>query len=294
MSATGVVVVTYGSPHLLDEHLAAIAWAEGTVVVVVDNLASAGDRAAVADRCTAHGWEFVPMPGNLGFGIACNRGAEVAFARGCDVVLLLNPDASGRPEVLEALAEQCRTDPMAMAAPVLERGNGRPAASWRTLDLVRGRNTRRAGFDGTAEGDWLGAACLAVGRPLWEAMGGFDEGYFLYWEDVDLSRRAHEVGGRLIPRPDLVARHDVGATQTTGTRAKTPLYVYWNCRNRLRYAALHQTRREILTWLLHTPRESVRIAQRGGRRALLTRPSLQWATIRGTVAGLVAVVRESR
>ncbi len=295
MSRLGVVTVTYGSAHLLDEHLGRTSWPADTLVVVVDNFASAADRTAVEERCTEHGWEFVAMPGNPGFGAGCNSGAAVAFGGGCDVVLFLNPDASGPPEVFAALADQCRQDPLAMAAPTLLQADGRPGTSWHHLDETRGRNVRREGFDGTAPGDWLGAACLAVGRPLWDAVGGFDEGYFMYWEDVDLSRRVHDVGGRLIPRPDLVARHDVGATQTTATRSKSPFYVYWNCRNRLRYAALHATRRQLAGWLLDTPRQSLRIAMRGGgRRGLLASPSLQWATVKGTLAGVVTLRRRVR
>ena len=292
MSRTGVVTVTFGSPHLLDDHLATIDLPPGTLVVVVDNFSTAANRAAVAERCKRYGWTFVPVAGNPGFGGGSNRGAAVALALGCDVVVLLNPDCSCSREVFDALVAEARADPMAMAGPALRRSDGRVTTSWQTVDH-RGRNIARPGFDGTWERDWLSTACVALGRPLWEATGGFDERYFLYWEDVDLARRVHEAGGRVVPRPDLEAVHDAGATQHA-ERSKSPLYIDMNCRNRLRYAALHETRAAQLRWLLNTPVASWKIARRAGYRNLFTSWSLQWAAIRGTVVGLALLARGRR
>ncbi len=71
-------------------------------------------------------------------------------------------------------------------------------------------------------------------RELWDLVGGFDESYFLYWEDVDLSWRIVAAGGRLAVAEDLTAFHAVGATQAGSTKSAT--YVYYSARNRLRFA----------------------------------------------------------
>ena len=121
-------------------------------------------------------------------------------------------------------------------------------------------------------------------------LGGFDDAFFLYWEDVDLSWRCREAGGRICVRNDLSIVHSVGGSQQeTG---KSPSYVYYNCRNRMVFAAKHLRRRTVLAWLVRSPGYAWRVVQRGGRRALIRRPlSLPWAALRGTAAGSIAALR---
>ena len=131
-----------------------------------------------------------------------------------------------------------------------------------------------------------------VHEELWQRLGGFDDAYFLYWEDVDLSWRCREVGGRLGVRTDLSVVHSVGGTQRDV--GKSPIYVYYNCRNRMVFAAKHLPRRTVVDWLVRSPGYAWRVVQRGGLRDLARRPfPLIWAAFRGTAAGSITALRSS-
>ncbi|MHA3703894.1 glycosyltransferase [Jatrophihabitans sp. YIM 134969] len=284
-----IVVVNYGAAHLVEPNLLRAAPA-ATTVVVVDNLASAADRAAVRVAADRHGWELVLSPGNVGFGAAVNAGVARATALGSSRFLVLNPDATADPEVVAALADHVDEHRMSLVSPRIERP-GR-AKAWFVGNVVdpRSGDVRRDPSLGAADDTWgwLTGACLAFHEQVWNAAGGFDERYFLYWEDIDLSRRVVEAGGTLTVRSDLVAWHDVGGTQSEEAPAgtgKSPVYVYRNCCNRLRFAAYHLGRRERLGWLLRTPVASAKIALRSGPRVALRSPATMWAAIRGSLVG---------
>jgi hypothetical protein len=93
-------------------------------------------------------------------------------------------------------------------------------------------------------------------------------------------------------RPDLVGRHDAGGTQGARRgRAKSARYYYFNARNRLRFAARHLPRRQLLRWLASTPRVSLEILLQGGRRQLLRSPVPLLAVTAGAAAGVTHAVR---
>ena len=128
---------------------------------------------------------------------------------------------------------------------------------------------------------------MAFGRELFDGIGGYDEQYFLYWEDVDFSIRAGRAGAHLQVRDDLIAQHDEGGTQGERQgRAKSNAYYRYNCRNRLLFAARHLGVRRRVDWMMLTPRESWQILLDGGRRQLLHSPRPLFATVRGSVEGL--------
>ena len=130
-----------------------------------------------------------------------------------------------------------------------------------------------------------------MSRTLFERLGGFDEAFFLYWEDVDLSYRWVAAGGRLVVRKDLAAVHDSGGTQGPQRgRAKSPTYYRYNCRNRLLFAARHLDRRSRLAWALLAPAVGWEILLRGGRRQLVRSWRPWWAALRGTLEGLALLI----
>ncbi|GAB3299693.1 hypothetical protein GCM10027451_01350 [Geodermatophilus aquaeductus] len=295
----GLVVVNYGSSALLRRNLAAAAALGPHVrVVVVDNHSTDAERAAVTALAAERGWDLVALPDNRGFGAASNAGFARARELGCAVLCCLNPDASATPEVLEELRLASLADPLAVIAPRIVDSSGATVFAGSTLGLRDGRTGARHSptrSRGPVE-DWLTGACLVLSAEMADRLGGYDEGYFLYWEDVDLSHRALAAGGSLVVRTDLVAVHDEGGTQ--GERegdAKSDLYYRYNCRNRLVFAARNLSRRQLLGWLLRTPRVSWEILLRGGRRQLVHSPRPLLAAVRGSLEGagvaVVALVR---
>jgi N-acetylglucosaminyl-diphospho-decaprenol L-rhamnosyltransferase len=293
----GIVVVSFNSADLLVDNLAARSvGGPQDHIVVVDNSTDPTERRAVADLCTAQGWQLVSRPDNPGFGAGVNAGIAAARAAGCVTFLCLNPDAVIDQDVVDELRAHSLREPLAMISPRIVDSSGAVVFDGSRLNLgdgrIRGRRDGDPGEPPPGWVDWLTAACLVVHGELLARMGGFAEDFFLYWEDVELSHRAVRCGGSLILRRDLQVLHDEGGTQGARRgRAKSAAYYRWNCRNRLLFAARHLGRRDLLRWVLRTPAVSREILLRGGRRQLLhsTRPIR--AVLRGSLAGIGLALR---
>ena len=292
-SVIGVVVVNYGSHQLLASNLTPFDGSTAVRVVVVDNFHSADERAAVAALAAARSWELVTPAENGGYGEGNNQGLQRARELGCDVVMLLNPDARIELAGCLRLAEEARAQPRRLISPIVVSPDGSVWFSGSEVEPRTGRVRRSTGGFVSGINSWLSGACLMAHVDLWDELGGFDGDYFMYWEDVDLSRRCVELGRSLAVVESVQAVHDAGGTQTTsGPSGKSALYYRYNCRNRLLFAAAHLPTGQLLRWVLHTPRESARILTRGGRRPLLRAPWIMVPAFQGTAAGLGIVVGE--
>ncbi|ACQ79254.1 glycosyl transferase family 2 [Beutenbergia cavernae DSM 12333] len=291
---SAVVVVSFGSSALLEANLGPLEAAAGRPdVVVVDNFSGAAERATITRLAAERGWELVAPERNLGFGDGVNLGAERAFARGAEVVCVLNPDARLSADGFDRLVRAAHDAPRALVAPRMVDGEGRVSFEGAEVRLHDGTTTRADVT--TARHPWLSGACLAFGREAWDLVGGFSSEYFLYWEDVDLSWRMREAGGELRFLGDVTAVHDVGGTQNRSrwsTRSTT--YVYFNCRNRLVFAAHHLEPRAGRTWLRRSPRYARDVLLRGGSRLALLSPRAVWAAVSGTLSGAQVLVRGAR
>ncbi|GAB3920847.1 hypothetical protein GCM10011575_17280 [Microlunatus endophyticus] len=289
-----VVVVNYASIGLIETNFAALSGAPDCRVVVVDNFTTADEQQRVREVCVRHGWEPVLSPTNEGFGLGVNAGVRRGRELGADAFLLINPDAIVDVATLTALHEHAVSQPDALVAPRVIRPDGTAWAAGSAVDLRTGHIRGRAGLRdlGPYEIGWLTGACLALSRELMDRVGGMADGYFLYWEDVDFSRRIQELGGTLVVREDLTVTHDEGGTQRDGNdRRLSDLYYFYNCRNRLVFASQNLARRLVLRWIATTPRESWQILLRGGRRQLLHTRSPLRAAVAGSLAGLRIALR---
>ncbi len=208
-----VVVVTYDSAAEVTRSLPAIAaeLREGDELIVCDNGSSDGTPDRV--RKLAPDAVLLELGANLGFGAACNAGAA---ATRNELLLFLNPDAVVEPGFRDAIE-----------LPLIE---GRDWDAWQGLvSADRGSRVNTWGgvvhYTGVA---WAGGAgrpiaqaptepceitfptgaCLAMRRPVWEALAGFSEEYFLYHEDTDLGLRLWLTGHRLGLEPRARVDHD--------------------------------------------------------------------------------------
>ena len=293
-----VVVVNYGSHALLEKNLVPLSTALPTArVVVVDNFTTVREAQAVGQLVADHGWHAVYSHVNSGFGAGVNLGASRAIELGAAALLLLNPDARIDAESVLDLRRLVLADPDVLAAPRILRSDGSVWFEGVDLLLKNGRMRSRArrpeGDDARFE-PWLTGACLMVSRDLWLRLGGFDDEYFLYWEDVDLSHRAVALGGRLVVDSHARATHDDGGTQGRVSddaadrllRRKSPLYYYFNTRNRLVFASKNLTERDLLRWTWNAAPAGLEILLQGGRRQFLHPVAPLRAALRGTAAGL--------
>ncbi|GAB3160510.1 hypothetical protein GCM10027059_08660 [Myceligenerans halotolerans] len=284
-----VVVVNYRSAHLATAALQPFAGTRWTRVLV-DCWSSAAERERVVAAGSANDWTLV-LPGeNLGFGGGADAGIRAARDAGCDVSLVLNPDATLGLADADALAADVAADTGLLVAPAVRTPRGKDWFTGAVLDMRHGR-TRSGGPDGPDDVPWISGACFAASTRRLLDVGGFGGEYFLYWEDVDLSVRWTRSGGRLALRDDLTCVHDAGGTQHGNTRAtgrgKSPLYHYYNTRNRLLFASRHVARDRWGGWLRATPAHTREVLLRGGRRAVVRHPlRTLWPALRGTAAGV--------
>ena len=289
----GVVVVNYGPPSVLEEHLLTHDLSAVTaVVVVVDNFSTARAREQVVGTCARRGLDLVTLPTNAGFGAGVNAGAARALALGCEALLVVNPDLSVDAATVAALHREVVADPGAMVSPRVDHADGRPWFAGAEVSLRTGRTRRTGRMPGPELRPWLSGACLAVHRDLWQRLGGFDEAYFLYWEDVDLSLRCLRAGGRLTVRQDLRVVHQVGGTQGSGFKSAT--YVHHQCRNRLLFARRHLPLRRVLRWAVTSPVYAAEVLRRDGWRRLLRDARPVRAAVTGTAAGLLTALGPRR
>ncbi|UGS38767.1 glycosyltransferase family 2 protein [Capillimicrobium parvum] len=206
-AATGldVVIVTFDTREVTLECLARL---DRGRAIVVDNGSTDGTAEAVAVRFPQA--EVVRLERGVGFAEACNRGAARGTAA---LVLFLNSDVLARPGALDRLVESLEARPDAVAAggrlvdpgtdatqpayaPQLYPGLGTLVARVTGLELLRpgGPDPAMLAERGTVACDQPAGACILVRREALHAVGGFDERFWFWYEDVDLARRLRARG----------------------------------------------------------------------------------------------------
>jgi GT2 family glycosyltransferase len=218
-------------------------------IVVVDNASADGSAAAVASGFPDA--LLIRNPENVGFSRANNQGLRAASAA---YVLFLNSDAELTAGALPALGVILDERPrLGAVGPRLQAADGTvevsfgppltPIAEWRQRRLVQGVRRRRSAAVRRAEAQaaaerepgWLSAACLLARREALDAVGGFDEGFFLYEEDVDLCVRLRQAGWSVVFTPSAQVIHHLGRSmQADPQRARLEYH-----RSHLRYYAKH-------------------------------------------------------
>jgi N-acetylglucosaminyl-diphospho-decaprenol L-rhamnosyltransferase len=171
-----------------------------------------------------------------GYGAAINTGAELTYGSHFAV---LNPDIRFfRDDVVTRLMRHFDDPSVGIAAPALELLDGRLQDSARRtptpMNLVlRRRVVREAGAVREAgDVDWVVGACFIVRRDVWESVGGFDESYFLYFDDVDLCTRVRQLGWSIRFDPAVVVQH---AFQAASRKSLTAPATRHHMRSALRF-----------------------------------------------------------
>jgi GT2 family glycosyltransferase len=210
-----VQVVNYRTKdHLrpcLESVLAALAATDASARVAVLENGSGDDLGPLAAELGA-AVDFHASETNLGFG----GGHNLLAARNASPLLcFVNPDVvADRPDVFARLREALGDERVAVAGPLLRTPDGAP----QRFDHGELRGLRAAVANGAGhahwrprtnrtEVAWVSGAFLLVRRAAFDAVGGFDEGFFLYKEEEDLCLRIRRRGGRVLYVPAAEARH---------------------------------------------------------------------------------------
>ena len=247
MSATkiGVVVVHWRGMDDLLECLASLApeAAGGAPVVLAVNGGGDFDEARATASCP--GVTVITSASNGGYAAACNLGAR-ALGDGVDAVLFLNNDVVVPVGLLDALAEAFADHPTVGIAGTPVVYYERPEKIWAvggTINRAAGY-TRHAGFNrgripmtGRTV-DYVNGSAIAVRRDVLERIGGWDETYFHFWDEVDLCERARTAGYVSFVAAGPVVRHKVSAsTGNRGSARFNRAQAYYFTRNRVRFFA---------------------------------------------------------
>lgn len=215
-----VVIVNYNAAKHLVECLASVAGDRQHVgeIVVVDNASTDDSPAVVADHASVR---WLEVGANVGFGAAANRGIAATRA---PFVLLLNPDATVRPGAVVAMLAAMRGPRIGVVGPTVENTDGTTYPSARSfpklgdavghafVGLVSTNNPWSRRYLAPVRPEWISGTAMLVRRIAFEEVGGFDERYFMYVEDVDLCRRLAAGGWTVAVAGDAVVRHAIGGS----------------------------------------------------------------------------------
>jgi len=204
-------------------------------ILVVDNASRDESRAIVAGFPAAR---LVAEAENWGFAGGVNRGVAAAHGR---IIALLNPDAEPAPDWLQQLVGVLDDPRIGVVGSKVLGHDRRIQSLGSELQLpVLLSAYRGAGQPDTGQADAIAdvwavhGAAMAFARPVWDALGGFDEGFFpAYWEESDFCERARRAGHRVVVAPQAVVRHH----EASATGKYSPEFYFYYHRNRLRYAA---------------------------------------------------------
>ena len=277
MAAVDVVVVSYNSRGELRGCVEPLARLEHVEVVVVDNASTDAGLDVIADLPVKR----IALTRNGGFGHGCNAGWHSGQA---PHVLFLNPDARIGEDALGRLVAVLDDTPATGAvAPRINHTDGTldyslrrfprlrstyaraffmhrlfPRASW-TDEVIR----EPAVYAEPGSPDWVSGACILVRRSVLEELDGFDEGFFMYSEDIDLCRRIQDAGHELRYEPSAVVSHIGGASAPRASLL--PVLAA----SRLRYARKHRSKPAALLDRLGIALEALThmVVSSGGRAA---------------------------
>jgi hypothetical protein len=223
-------------------------------IVVVDNSSRDGTPSMVAAEFPQV--RLLANDQNRGFTAANNQGLAVAEGR---YLMLLNPDAEVGADALTILIQTLEADPRAGAAgPRLCYPDGRLQPSRRRFPTLAtalmestivqqwwpdNRVLRRYYMadlpeDETQQVDWLVGACLLVRRTVYEQVGGLDEGFFMYSEELDWCRRIKDAGWQILYVPAATVIHHEGKSSEQVVPAR---HIYFQS-SKVRYFRKHHGR----------------------------------------------------
>lgn len=179
-------------------------------VILVDNASQ--DQTVAKVRSGYPSVTVIPLAANLGFGRAVNRGARQAKGK---FLLITNNDVVFTPRYLITLVSYLTRHSRIGAAGGKVLYPGSPARiafggarfNWYTGLLELGRTP-----DAISTTDWVPGCNLLIWRGLFRRLGGFDEQFYFYFEDLDLCRRVKEAGYEVLYLPEAVMRHNEGSS----------------------------------------------------------------------------------
>jgi N-acetylglucosaminyl-diphospho-decaprenol L-rhamnosyltransferase len=228
-----VVIVNFNSASLLErclDSLSSYASSDALEIVVVNN--DARETETLVSLKERFSFTLHHAPENPGFGKASNLGARLTQG---ETLLFLNPDTTWLRGDIFAAARQLSSSPSTAIVGFRLLTPEREVQSWSagveiTLwDILRNnlslpQSRKLWSSPVVCSAAWVSGAAMLVRRDVFETLGGFDETFFLYFEDVDLCRRARQAGKDVLYFPDLTFLHIGGKSSSSSQKQKHYFY----------------------------------------------------------------------
>ena len=238
-----VVLVNYNGKEILADCIESLKRnSENDIdILVVDNGSEDNSMESIESRYWFVHTEYLGR--NMGFGSGCNRGMEISFLNGAQYVLLLNTDTEIEKGMISELLKHCDDNTLAIPRIYKDKAD-KDGSLWYSGGNI---NFETADVDQTLypydsqdgannmpkEVGFATGCCMMISKVIWEKTGGFDEGYFLYYEDADFCMRLRKCGIRILYVPKAALWHKVGGSAGGEASAVSQ---YYTVRNRLFFA----------------------------------------------------------
>ena len=247
-----IIIPNYRTPRLTVDCLASVEPEIDKMsdcVVVVENGSKDDSAERIKAAIAQHGWQrwvrLLRSEVNLGFPAGCNLGLRAVEA---DNYMLLNNDTIVRPGAVASLLKALDEHPdVGIVTPRLEHPDGSPqtscfyyrspktellkAAATGPLQRLLGRSDGTMPLsDVPTEAEWVCFACVVIRRDVVRQVGLLEDGYFLYFDDIDYCRRAWKAGWHVLYWPEAKIVHLVGKSNPlealAAARKRKPYYFY--------------------------------------------------------------------
>lgn len=209
-------------------------------IIVVDNASTDGSVEYIREKYP--NVVLIALDENIGYAGALNAGIRYALGKGTDYVLCINSDTIFPAETIERLIQRMESDERigVLTPKVLHYDHpevvytlGSKSFPWMPLPVEYGRRKPdQPGYRGFLEYDYVSACAIIVRASVFQAIGLFNEAFFMYYEDNDFCRRARDAGFRIGCDGDAVIFHKVSlsakkqADRITYTRARNRVWFY--------------------------------------------------------------------
>jgi len=212
-----IIIINYKTSELIKDCLETIFLNFSNIfeVIVIDNNSKDGS-AEMLKNDFGDKIKIIINKENKGFGSANNQGAKLAKG---EYLFFLNSDTVIKNNILiEFYKFLSENKNIGVAAPklFLKDGNEQPFAFGgypKILNLILEKFKARPIYQNIPfEVDWVSGAALIIKREIFEKIGGFDENFFMYFEDIDLCKRVKELGYKIVVNPKISLTHLCGSS----------------------------------------------------------------------------------
>jgi GT2 family glycosyltransferase len=239
-----ISVVGHAQEHLVRQVLADIAGFAETQSIEFIYTRNLPERPPIGPPVAAHVLRIIENPTPRGFG--ANHNAAFRLAKG-EFFCVMNPDIRMTENPFPLLLDELERHQAAVVAPAVLSPTGHIEDSVRRfptpfslLGKLLGRDDGRYRFavgDETFAAHWVGGMFMLFRAEDYRNAGGFDEGYFLYYEDVDICARLWKAGRTVLVCPGARVVHDARRTSRRNLR-----YMRWHAGSMIRYLGKHWLR----------------------------------------------------